>query len=204
LCAKIQSSRRSFPQTPPIQVKIVFWGSAYSGKTTTLRCIASSLKPHLANKPLSVETTDKHTLYLDYVPILIPLESGQLGRNCLIHLVTTTGQKRFLCTRERAAKGADAVIFVADSCAHKIDDNIRSFDELMAFKSNGEIPIIVQANKQDLEDALGVDEIRSYMNLPQEIKVLPTVATTGKGLDKLFFAALKQALRGMFGIEKPN
>jgi signal recognition particle receptor subunit beta len=120
----------------------------------------------------------------------------------LIHLVTTTGQKRFLCTRERVAKGADSIVFVADSRGERKEDNIRSYDELMAFTGHGAIPIVVQANKQDLKDASSIDEIRMYLNLPAETQVIPTVATNGEGLGELFFAAFNQALMGVSTLER--
>nr|MDO8097960.1 ADP-ribosylation factor-like protein [Candidatus Njordarchaeota archaeon] len=189
--------RPSSESLPTVQFKIVFWGTSYCGKTTALRFLASKLRSFLASNTLSVETTDQHTLYLDYVPIMLPFAIGDRKLNSLIHLVTTTGQRRFLCTRERAAQGADTVIFVVDSSAKRVDDNIRSFDELMAFTNQSEIPVVVQANKQDLDDALKIEEIRGYLNLPRDMQIVPTVATTGKGLSKLFFTVLRQVLKGV-------
>jgi hypothetical protein len=201
---KLENWNGSFPLLPPLQIKIVFWGSAYSGKTTTLRFLASKLRRYLLSKPLSVETSDKHTLYLDYVPLEVPFTRGNTQSKCLIHLVTTTGQKRFLCTRERVARAADAVIFVADSKEEKKEDNVRSYDELLTFTGHGRIPVLVQANKQDLKDASKLDEIRNYLNLSKDTRVIPTVATNGKGLGELFFAALNQALTGVTSIERPD
>jgi signal recognition particle receptor subunit beta len=201
---KLQAENGSFLPSTQLQIKIVFWGSAYSGKTTTLRFLVSRLKQYTINKPLSVETTDRHTLYLDYVPLLVPLTKGSAQSNCLIHLVTTTGQKRFLCTRERAARGADTVVFVADSGGKRKADNIRSYDELTAFTGHGEIPIVIQANKQDLKGASNIDEIRMYLNLPADTQVVPTVATNGEGLGELFFAALNQALMGVSALERTD
>lgn len=180
----------------------MFWGSAYSGKTTTLRFIASKLRHYLVSEPLSIETTDRHTLYLDYVPLEVPLTKSNTRSSCLIHLVTTTGQRRFLCTRERAARGADAVVFVADSNVEKKAENVRSYDELVTFTGHGKIPVLVQANKQDLKDVSNVEEIRKYLNLPMETEVIPTVATNGRGLGELFFAALNQALTGVSAVER--
>jgi small GTP-binding protein len=199
---KMEDRNRSHGLLVPLQIKIVFWGSAYSGKTTTLRFLAAKLRRYLVSEPLSVETSDKHTLYLDYVPLKVPLVKGNMQSNCLIHLVTTTGQKRFLCTRERAAGGADAVIFVADSKKDRMSENVRSFDELLAFTRNRRVPIVVQANKQDLNDTTCVDEIRTYLNLPEDAHVIPTVATNGKGLGELFFVALNLALIGASALER--
>jgi small GTP-binding protein len=198
----LQNCVRSLPLFAPLQIKVVFWGSAYSGKTTTLRFLASKLRRYLVSEPLSVETTDRHTLYLDYVPLEVPLTKGSTQSSCLIHLVTTTGQRRFLCTRERAARGADTVVFVADSNVEKKAENVRSYDELVAFTGDGRIPVLVQANKQDLKDASKVDEIRKYLDLPMETEVIPTVATNGKGLGELFFAALNRALTGVSSVER--
>jgi small GTP-binding protein len=189
--------RSSSQSVPDVQFKIVFWGPAYSGKTTALRFLASKLRSYLASKPLSVETTDKHTLYLDYAPIILPIVIGSHKINSLIHLVTTTGQCRFLCTRERAARGADTVIFVVDSSAKRIEANIRSFDELKAFSDQRKIPLVVQANKQDLVDALKVEEIRKHLDLPGNVQIVPTVATTGEGMSNLFFTTIRQVLKGV-------
>ena len=106
---------------------------------------------------------------------------------------TTTGQKRFLATREQVARNADCVLFIADSQEHRLEDNMRSFEELIAFTEN-KIPIIVEANKQDLPKAMQTGDLKRVLRLPKDIPVYPASAINCRGVYKVFRDIIRLAI----------
>ena len=77
--------------------------------------------------------------------------------NIITQLVTCTGQERFLPTREYVMDGADGAIFVGDSDPDKMDQNRRSFRELISFVAPQKIPYLVQLNKRDIVAGFLID-----------------------------------------------
>ena len=65
-------------------------------------------------------------------------------------------------------QNADGVIFIADSAPSKQVENLRSFEELIAFTRENKIPILIQLNKRDLANAVSVDDFKKSMKLPLE------------------------------------
>ena len=100
--------------------------------------------------------------------------------------------KRFLSTREYVLDGADGIVFVADSNPEMVEQNKRSFRELLSFTSpkNGKkIPYVVQLNKRDLTDAIPIKEFKRDLGLlDDELHgdgsrvVYPSVALQGKNV----------------------
>ena len=83
-------------------------------------------------------------------------------------------------------KGADSVIFVADSQASKLQENIESWNELQEQlrrmnKDIAHFPLVMQWNKCDLADILPVSVLEKYLN-PYCAPSYEAVAVTGKGV----------------------
>jgi signal recognition particle receptor subunit beta len=92
------------------------------------------------------------TLWNDAV--IFNFELRSMNISLFVNVNTTTGQERFLTTREYVLQNADRVVFVADSDPEKMADNIRSFQELVAFTKDTHIPILIQLNNRDLPNAV--------------------------------------------------
>jgi signal recognition particle receptor subunit beta len=65
------------------------------------------------------------------------------------------GQVYYQTTRKLVLQGADGVVFVADSQARQLEENIESFQDLHANLAEQGIeartvPLVIQYNKQDL------------------------------------------------------
>ena len=173
-----------------LQVKIVFWGPASSGKTTNIRAIAKLFPGNVAGEPYEVSTSEGRTIWEDY--LALQLQFPPYG--FVFHVHTTTGQKRFLATREHIARNADGVLFIADSQKHRLEDNTRSFEELIAFTEN-KVPIIVEANKQDLVNAIPAEKLRKELGLPKGIPSHPASAINCKGVYKVFRDIIRLAIK---------
>ena len=86
----------------------------------------------------------------------------------MVNVTTTTGQERFLTTREYILQNADGVVFVGDSHPDKYLENQQSFQELQTFTHKNPVPILVLLNKRDVPDAIPVEEFRSLLDLPND------------------------------------
>jgi hypothetical protein len=132
---------------------------------------------------VSIDTETERTLYFD----LLPLELGKIqGFNIRFQLYAVPGQILYQQTRISVLKGADCVIFVADSQASKLQENIECWNELQEQlrrmnKDIATFPLIMQWNKRDLPDILPVSMLEKYLN-PYRVPSYEAIAVSGKGV----------------------
>ncbi|MGZ7080348.1 MAG: GTP-binding protein, partial [Thermoanaerobaculia bacterium] len=91
-------------------------------------------------------------------------------------------------TRQLVLKGADGIVFVADSQDHALDANVESLQNLEDnLKRQGvrirDIPVVIQYNKRDLPNALPVTQLDKAINKLQ-VPHFESVATTGIGVEE--------------------
>jgi signal recognition particle receptor subunit beta len=94
------------------------------------------------------------------------------------------GQVRYEETRRAVMKGADGVVFVADSQKHKMPDNLFSradLDEILVMHNQDpkKFPTVMQYNKRDLSDLSSVGELTNALN-PRGSQEFLSVAITGQ------------------------
>jgi signal recognition particle receptor subunit beta len=176
-----------------INAKVVYYGPALSGKTTNLEYIYSKMPTDAKGKMVSMKTRTDRTLFFDF----LPLELGEInGYRTRILLYTVPGQVYYNATRKLVLKGADAVVFVADSAESKMQENIESLRNLEEnLNEHGltldTIPWVLQYNKRDLPDALPPKTLASRLNL-LNVPSFEATATTGDGIYETF-----QAIAGL-------
>ncbi|MDH3217627.1 MAG: ADP-ribosylation factor-like protein, partial [Candidatus Krumholzibacteria bacterium] len=176
-----------------INAKVVYYGPALSGKTTNLEYIYKKMPSDSKGKMVSMKTRTDRTLFFDF----LPLELGELnGYRTRMLLYTVPGQVYYNATRKLVLKGADAVVFVADSSPSKIEENIESLSNLEEnLNEHGltldTIPWVMQYNKRDLPDALPTPALAKKLNL-LNVPSFEAVATTGQGIYETF-----QAIAGL-------
>src|SRR5437763_5451460 len=139
-------------QTREITCKIVYYGPGRSGKTTNLHYIYSQVPHDRKGTMVSLATQTDRTLFFDFLPLDLGSISGFSTR---FQLYTVPGQVYYHTTRKLVLQGADGVVFVADSQARQLDENIESFQDLHANLADQGIearavPLVLQYNKQDL------------------------------------------------------
>lgn len=188
-----------------IQLKIVYWGPGESGKTTNFFRLKEKFDDRRITEGYSIETNDGRTLWQDSMFLSFEASVNSIDYMIIIHVVTCTGQERFLSTREYVLEGADGIIFVGDSNPKKLDQNERSFRELLSFASPRRIPYIIQLNKRDLERSIEIGEFKKKLGLPLEDQysdgtyvVYPAVALTGENIAEAFRDLLGQVLFNIF------
>jgi signal recognition particle receptor subunit beta len=182
--------------TKEITLKVVYYGPGLSGKTTNLQHLYSVLDPSSRGKFISLATESDRTLFFDFLPV----ELGKIKDfSVRFQLYTVPGQIRYNATRKLVLKGADAVVFVADSQRDLKEQNLESLanmrENLLSNNVNPEeIPVVIQYNKRDLPHVLPVEELRSDLN-KKEYQDIEAVAVDGKGVEETFRLVTKILLK---------
>ena len=170
-----------------INAKLVYYGTGLSGKTTNLEAIYEAVPETSRGKMVSMKTQSDRTLFFD----LLPLDLGEvMGFKTRFLLYTVPGQVFYNATRKLVLKGADAIVFVADSERGKMDENKESLSNLRAnlaeYKVNlDDLPWVLQYNKRDLPDVYTPEEMNRELN-PQNVPWVEAVATKGTGVLETF------------------
>jgi GTPase SAR1 family protein len=175
-----------------IAAKIVYYGPGLSGKTTNLRFIYGNLDAQSRGDLICLETPTERTFFFD----LLPVKAGLIeGYQIHFQLMTVPGQVFYDASRKSVIKGADGIIFVADSQIPLLDSNLESFDGLRRNLQEMEIdlestPLVFQYNKRDLDKLIPVDVFNSRLN-PMGQPFIEAVATRGTGV----FDSLREIAR---------
>src|SRR5256885_7369934 len=171
--------------TKEITAKIVYYGPGLCGKTTNLQFVYDSLPSNNKSKMLSLATKTDRTLFFDF----LPLDLGKIrGMRTKLQLYTVPGQVYYNSTRQLVLKGADGIVFVADSQDFALDANQESLQNLEDnLKRQGvrikEIPVVLQYNKRDLPNAMPSAEMDAELNR-LAAPHFESVATTGIGVEE--------------------
>jgi signal recognition particle receptor subunit beta len=149
--------------TREIVCKIVYYGPGRSGKTTNLQYIHSQVPADRKGEMVSLATRTDRTLFFDFLPLDLGTISGFTTR---FQLYTVPGQVYYRTTRKLVLQGADGVVFVADSQARQLEENVESLQDLHAnLAEHGvdarAVPLVLQYNKQDLP--------RELIHTPEEL-----------------------------------
>ncbi len=181
-----------------ITCKIVYYGPGRSGKTTNLHYIYGRVPESRRGRMVSLATQTDRTLFFDFLPIDLGQISGFTTR---FQLYTVPGQVYYNATRRLVLQGADGVVFVADSQARQLDENLESLQNLQAnLLEHGvdirTLPVVMQYNKQDLPrelilQLLELDDALNFRSVPS----FPADALHGNGVFETLKAITELVLR---------
>jgi len=185
-----------------INCKLVYYGPGLGGKTANLQWIYDHTGQNQKGKMVSLATETDRTLFFDFLPI----DLGQIsGFSTRFQLYTVPGQVYYNATRRLVLQGADGVVFVGDSQARQLDENLESLQNLQSnLLEHGvdirTVPLVLQYNKQDLpreliltpaelDDALNFRGVPSF---PGDALHGTGVFETLKGISELVLKRLAQ------------
>lgn len=178
-----------------VTVKLVYYGPGLCGKTTNLEKIYGNPKLENKGKMISMSTETDRTLFFDFMPMELGTIAGQKVR---VQLYTVPGQVFYDATRKLVLRGADGVVFVADSQNTMRDSNIDSLENL---KTNlrinrldpEKIAIVYQYNKRDLPNVDSVEDMSAYLRT-NGAPVVEAQALNGVGVTATLRAAVSRIL----------
>lgn len=177
-----------------VNLKIVYYGPGLSGKTSNLEYIYKNINPSLRGELITLKTREERTLYFDF----LQLEVGRIkGMKPKFNLYTIPGQVYYAYSRKIILRGVDGIVFVADSQADRMSENL---DSLMDLEQNliedghtlGSFPWVLQYNKIDLPRVLTAAAMNERLNFHQ-VPSFQAVATKGQGV----LDTLKTAIQGV-------
>ncbi len=178
-----------------VNIKIVYYGPALSGKTTSLK----SLFNHFGKLEdvISIENSVNRTLFFDYGTIIFQNEHWNLK----LHIYSTTGQDFYIITRPTTLKAIDGVMFIVDSNEAAYERNIISWNELHSYFKDTvrNLPIVICFNKQDIPNKFESMRFMEEINYNdcKNIVVEYTIALNGEGILTSFENMLKLILQDL-------
>ena len=175
-----------------INAKIVYYGPASSGKETNLNYIYRKLKPEHRGQLKTMTVGKNRMLFFDFTPA----GHGKIGDyNLRFHIYSIVGEVSGNTAWKMVLKGADGLVFVADSAPDRTKTNIESLDELHEIMGSygmsvKDLPGVLQCNKRDKYYSVPLDEMESALNF-DGFAVTPSVAEKGEGVLESLFAVMK-------------
>ena len=170
------------------EIKIVYYGPAAAGKTTSLQYLARRLGVNVVDLPLPGD--NDRTVFFEFAPLTQTFGNWRIKFN----FWTLPGQPRFFRTRALVLKGAQGIVFVADSQYNAAEENLRMLGDLQdrleedeivleglsAPQKEGAMPIVLFYNKRDLttQQIMPVD----YMDATFDLRRWGISRVTGSAL----------------------
>ena len=172
-------------------VKIVVTGPFNSGKTEFIRSV-SEIDVVATERKISSESErsvkETTTVAMDFGRITV-------DDDLVLYLFGTPGQKRFEFMWEILSEGMLGFIVMVDSTRPETFREARSI--LETFRAYAPTPYVVTANKQDIENAWEVEDMRVALRLDPKIKLLPCNATSKDDVKKVLLELLYSILAEM-------
>ncbi|MHA2281851.1 MAG: GTP-binding protein [Promethearchaeota archaeon] len=144
-----------------LNLKVVYYGPALSGKTTAILALFSHFgKPEAVER---IENTVLRTLFFDYGTLSFQTSEWITK----IHVYATTGQDYYAITRPITLEAVDGIIVVLDSQKKVYKRYLASWNELLYLYGESaidDLPIIIAFNKQDVTYKLKVEPFLEEIN----------------------------------------
>ncbi len=179
-----------------INAKIVYYGPGISGKTTNIKFIYEKMKPEYRGKLKFMNTKSGKMLFFDFMR---PDQIGIKGYDIRFHIYTVPGEITEYAIWKTVLKGADGLVFVADSEPYRMPDNLQSFEKLTEYletqgKGIKDIPCLFQCNKQDVPGATTLKEMKDLLH-SIDCPMIPASAQSGDGVLNTLSTMVKMVLQ---------
>jgi signal recognition particle receptor subunit beta len=175
-----------------VRAKILYYGPAAGGKTTSLQVLHRRARATQKMELISVNTAQDRTILFDLLPLrTLAFRSYELR----FQVVAVPGQRLYAATRKMLLKGADTIVFVANSAADRFQENLQSLKEMTEnLLSHGidpsSIAVVFQFNKRDLPDITELMVMNRALNA-RSAESFPSIAIREEGVLETFAAALR-------------
>jgi len=181
-----------------IKVKVVYYGPPLGGKTTNLQILHQRAEARRRGEMISVNSAQDRTILFDLLPLKTP---GFRGFDLRLQILAVPGQAMYAATRRLVLKGADSLVFVANSALDRWEENLQSFREMTHnlvshHLDPAELPLVLQYNKRDLPQVLEPEALDRGLNA-RATDAIPAVAVRGEGVLETFVAVLAKTVQDL-------
>ena len=170
-----------------LTVKMVVTGPFSAGKTEFVNTV-SEIDVVSTERDISAEEErikQRTTVAMDFGRITV-------DDSLVLFLFGTPGQKRFDFMWEILSEGMLGFIVMVDST--RPETFREASNVLNAFRSFSPTPYVIAANKQDLEDAWDLDDMRIALRLDENEQLVPCVAQDKESVKQVLLALLENIL----------
>ncbi len=187
-----------------VTFKLVYCGPPLAGKTTNLTKLYEIVHAGNRGRLMTLEGEGERTIFFDLLPLFFQVS----GLSVRIKVYTVPGQAAHQMTRRAVLRGADGVVFVADSGAALAAQNQHAYRELtdnLALQGALEhVAVITQFNKRDIEAPVAM---KAFASEPVEA----AIAEAGEGVLPTFLRLVEatwavseqeNGLREHFGVSQ--
>lgn len=168
-------------------VKVVVTGPFAAGKTTLIRTISEITV--LSTERGITDSTRKRkaetTVAMDFGRITI-------DRDLVLYLFGTPGQDRFDFMWEILGEGMIGYLLLVDAAREESVQEAVSI--LEAFRTMARVPYVVALNRAEPDDNTLVDSVRTRLEIPSDVAILPCDATDKESVKKVLLALLYAVL----------
>ena len=168
-------------------VKVVVTGPFSAGKTTLIRTISEITV--LSTERGITDSTRKRkaetTVAMDFGRITI-------DRDLVLYLFGTPGQDRFDFMWEILGEGMIGYLLLVDVSREESVQEAASI--LEAFRRMARVPFVVGLNRASADDHLLVESVRSRLDIPSDVAILPCDATDKESVKNVLLALLYAVL----------
>jgi small GTP-binding protein len=171
-------------------VKMVVTGPFNSGKTHFIQTV-SEIEVVATERRISVDSErvkEFTTVAMDFGRITV-------DKDLVLYLFGTPGQKRFDFMWEILSEGMLGFVVMVDSARPETFREAKSI--LETFRAYAPTPYVVAANKQDIEDAWSLEDLRIALRLDSSVKLLSCVATEKESVKSVLLELLYSILEEM-------
>ncbi len=175
-------------------VRIVYDGPGLAGKTTNLERICERVPTESRSEMVTPAALRGRTMFFDWLEINGPPIDG---KGLVFQLISVPGQAQRNYRRRPLVEVADVVVVVCDATPDGIRDTQRVWAQLrVSIQSRDtEVPVVLQANKQDIEGKLTDQQLRRRLRVDESVPLYPAVAVDGKGVWETLVAAMRLGVR---------
>jgi hypothetical protein len=168
-------------------VKMVVTGPFNAGKTEFIQTV-SEIDVVSTERKISAEAEkvkETTTVAMDFGRITV-------GDELVLYLFGTPGQKRFDFMWEILSEGMLGFIVMVDSTRPETFKEARAI--LETFRAYAPTPYVVAANKQDLDDAWEIDDMRIALRLDPSVDLLPCISVDRDSVKDVLLQLLQNIL----------
>jgi hypothetical protein len=171
-------------------VKVVVTGPFNAGKTTFIKSVSeiTVLSTERQVSDISGEGGGETTVAMDFGRITI-------SEDVVLYLFGTPGQERFSFMWETLSEGMLGFVLLVDGLSAESISDARSMIEF--FTNMSDVPFVVAANKVDAEDVASLSRMRSELDLPADVPLLPCDARSKESVKSVLLGLLYRILESM-------